>query len=158
MNAKETLKKLAEALGVASEQPEEATPEAPVEKVEAAPEETTPEEAVSEPEAEAAPEAVEAEEAPIKEGETSEEAESPEAPEAKQDDAEVKALKDEIESLKKILKAAIEEESKEVEIPKQETKPLTHSPEKKLQSKASGIGNKGGSIQERVYKYINNAN
>ena len=43
----------------------------------------------------------------------------------------------------------------EVEAP--EPKGLTHSPEAPVAKKAaSGVGRKGGSIQERVNRYINN--
>lgn len=152
MNAKETLKKLAEALGVVSEN------ENVTESIE-----TTQEEVQSTPEVENVEETVnEVIEEPKEEAsvtETEEVNEPVQAEETVKEDTEVNALKEEIENLKKILKAAIEEESKpEVVIPTEQTKPLTHSPEKKMAPKAQGIGQKGASIQERVYKYINGVN
>lgn len=155
MNAKETLKKLAETLGVIGEE----TVETPVE-------ETT--EEVVEEVAEAKAEETVEETAPETE-EVKEEVEEPaqeEAPEVEEKQEEEKVdpriaeMEEQINSLKDLLKKALESEEEEVkapEIPAQEPKGLTHSPEAEVRPRANGIQNKGETIQSRVWKYINNS-
>ena len=66
---------------------------------------------------------------------------------------------EEIEDLKAILTNALSQPEEETEVVpevKEEPKGLTHSPEKPVASKNTGIGKKGNSIQSRVFKYINN--
>ena len=67
----------------------------------------------------------------------------------------VDELEKQLADLKEILKNAMAQpETPEVEA---EPKGLTHSPEKEVAKKAgSGVGRKGSSIQERVNRYINN--
>ena len=157
MNAKETLQKIAEALNIASSEPKEVSVEET--KVEATPvvdtevKEETPVEEVKE-----AAEAVEvkeekATEKPIVKDETSEEVE------VSKDSERVAEMQKQIEDLKAILQNALSQPAEEkVEIPqvKNEPKGLTHSPEKPVQTKANGIGQKGSSIKDRVFKYISN--
>ena len=69
----------------------------------------------------------------------------------------VEALEKQLEDLKSILADAMKQpEPTEVEVPQEEPKGLTHSPEKEVKKTANGVGKKGTSIQERVFKYINN--
>ncbi len=167
MNAKETLKKIADALNITSSTPEkqEAAPiveavepveavEAPVvnekavESVEVADTKTEDVPAIE-------PEAI----APIVDKDENLEIEVVEDISEKVDNARVKELETQLEDLKKILENALSE-------PKEEIKPeqpkadegLTHSPEKTVSKKAAGIGNKGGDVMSRVFKYINNNN
>lgn len=165
MNAKETLNKIAEALGVISEKPEVIETEV-VETVEAQPEAT--EEAPKEVETveEVSDEAVESTEAVSEESDL--EKDETENVEKKEESAmenveetveapnELEDLKKQIESLKELLKNTIEEEAKTVNVEIPEPKGLTHSPEKPVSTKARGIGSKGENIQSRVFKYINN--
>lgn len=154
MNAKETLEKIAEALGVTAKN--EST-EAPVE-------ETT--EAVSEePQVE---EVVETEAPVTTEESVEEKVEEPVeevAEEAPVKSEREQALEDQINALKELLANVIDtdqskEEEKAVEAPVapvqpvNETKPLTHSPEAETTTKYTKIGNKGGSIMANVYKYM----
>ena len=71
----------------------------------------------------------------------------------------VDELEKQLADLKEILKNAMTEpEATEVpEIDQTEPKGLTHSPEAPVAKRqANGVGKKGGSIQERVNRYINN--
>lgn len=144
MNAKETLQKIAEALGVAATKVEDETPveenaeQTPVEEVKAEePTEETPKtedvvEEITEPVVEA-------------------EVEEPKV------SAREMEMQKQIDELKEILANALAQPEPEVpEIPKAEPKGLTHSPEKEVNKKAGGIGNKGDDIMSRVFKYINN--
>ena len=154
MNAKDTLKAIAEALNIVSGDAKEVTPEVAPEVVKVATDETT-------EVAEVAPEVVK-DEAP----EVAEVAEvapevTPEAVEAapEVDNSRVNELEKQLSDLKEILKNAMTQpeviEAPIVEAP--EPKGLTHSPEAPVAKKAaSGVGRKGGSIQERVNRYINN--
>ena len=154
MNAKDTLKAIAEALNIVSGDAKEVTPEVAPEAVKVATDETT-------EVAEVAPEVVK-DEAP----EVAEVAEvapevTPEAVEAapEVDNSRVNELEKQLSDLKEILKNAMTQpeviEAPIVEAP--EPKGLTHSPEAPVAKKAaSGVGRKGGSIQERVNRYINN--
>jgi len=147
LNAKDTLKKIAEALNIATETPaDEAvapTPEAAAEPV--AP---TPDPVVAEVVAPAAEPVAE----PV--------AETPAAEvvsEEPVEDLRVKALEQQLADLKGILADAMKVEDPIPEIPQAAPQGLTHSPEAVVRSEsASGIGKKGASIQERVFKYINN--
>lgn len=153
MNAKETLKKIADALNITSEEVKEENPV--VEQVEEAAEpqvEQVEEVAAEEPAEE--PKAEEVAEEPV-----AEEPQVEEQPEEPKDDARVEALEQQLADLKEILKNAFAEpvEEKLPEPPvKEEPKGLTHSPEKQVKPMASGIGKKGGDVMSRVFKYMNN--
>ena len=75
------------------------------------------------------------------------------------EDPRVAEMQKQIEDLKAILTNALSQPEEETEVipeVKEEPKGLTHSPEKPVASKNTGIGKKGNSIQSRVFKYINN--
>jgi|TARA_R110000737_G_scaffold85452_1_gene118052 ATP-dependent 26S proteasome regulatory subunit len=158
MNAKDTLKAIAEALNIVSGDAKEVTPEVAPEVATVATDETT-------EVAEVAPEVVEDETTEVA-TEVAEVAEvapevTPEAVEAapEVDNSRVNELEKQLSDLKEILKNAMTQpeviEAPIVEAP--EPKGLTHSPEAPVAKKAaSGVGRKGGSIQERVNRYINN--
>jgi hypothetical protein len=147
MNAKETLKKIAEALNIIDEQPavEENVDQPVVEtQIEEQPvEETKQEEPVAdqpvaeEPVVEAQPEANE---------------------EPAAENNEVELLKKQLDDMKEILKNALTQPDEPVmpEAPKKEPEGLTHSPEASVRQKAKGIGKKGDDIMSRVFKYMNN--
>ena len=158
MNAKDTLKAIAEALNIVSGDAKEVTPEVAPEAVKVATDETT-------EVAEVAPEVVgdETTEVATEVAEVAEVAPevTPEAVEAapEVDNSRVNELEKQLSDLKEILKNAMTQpeviEAPIVEAP--EPKGLTHSPEAPVAKKAaSGVGRKGGSIQERVNRYINN--
>lgn len=148
---KEVLRKIAEALNIAAP----ATTENEAPEAVAAPEVVTPE-----PEAVAAPEPVVTPEVAAEP--VAEVVPEPVAPVISEREAELEAsvvkMKEDFEKqiaeLKGILQAAVEPEAPEA--PEVPVAPLVHNPEAPLKSKAKGIGKKGTSIQERVYKYINN--
>jgi hypothetical protein len=146
MNAKETLKKIAEALNIVDEQPVvEETVEQPVAEAQA-----------EQPVADEKPE-VEAEQ-PVAEEPAAEEPVAEEQPEAKDEpveNSEVELLKKQLDDMKEILKNALAEPAVP-EIPTKEPEGLTHSPEAQVQQKAKGIGRKGDDIMSRVFKYMNN--
>lgn len=75
-------------------------------------------------------------------------------------EARVKELESQIDDLKEILKRALEEKTEKTEdvvpTPKVDDKGLTHSPETTVKTQGRKIGNKGGSIMSNVFKYINN--
>ena len=72
-------------------------------------------------------------------------------------DDRVQALESQLADLKKILADAMKVEEVETPVvPEPETKALTHSPEAEVKTTAKGVGKKGTTIQERVFKYINN--
>lgn len=154
LNAKETLKKLADALSITSE--ETAKEEETVE--------TTKEEVISEPVEETVETENEATEAPKEEEtveETEEKAEEPKeevAPEAEEpkDDKRVQELEDKVKELTEILKNALSEpEAPKVPDVPEDTKGLTHSPEAHVNKKHTKLGDKGDNVMSRVYKYIN---
>jgi len=158
MNAKETLKKIAEALNIVGGEAEVNTEAPVVETVEEVKEEVATEapavEAVEEEaKEEVKEETVEATE-PVEETEAKEVVEEVPSPENER----VRELESQLADLKKILESAMTEPTKEEvpEVKQQEPKGLTHSPEKEVKIKSKGIGSKGMSIQERVYKYMNN--
>lgn len=165
MNAKETLKKLAEVLGVTSEEaeaPVEEQVETVEESAEVKAEETV--EETAEPTEEVKEEVEEAKaEEPAQEPEAVEEVQEEVKEEAKEEvdprDARVAEMEKQINSLKELLANVLENDGKDdvPEVPKQEPKGLTHSPEKQVKPRANGIQNKGESIQSRVWKYINNS-
>ena len=152
MNAKETIKKIADALNITSDA-ETVTPEVT--------ETPTPVEAVVEtPEAvEDAPVAEDIAEVKVEE-EPSEIAEVAieEAPEAiSADRVELDAMKAQIDELKNLLKAAVREDSKEeakIEVVEADVAPLTHSPETTSEVSHKKIGGHGGDVLSRVYKYM----
>lgn len=159
MNAKDTLKKIAEALNIVSEEkPVQETVEQVAEENAEAPvqEEAKLEQVESEQEEQPAEETAE---------ETAEEpaAEEPAQEEPKQEepksDPRVEELERQLADLKEILKNAMAQpEEKEIPEPPKPAEPkgLTHSPEKPVRTKAKGVGNKGEDIMSRVFKYMNN--
>ena len=163
MNAKETLQKIADALNITAK--EKATEEVVKVKEEAteAVAEDAKVESVEEPVVEAAEEVKETEEVKGEEPKSTEATEKEVATEEVEEvkpSAELAAMQQQIEDLKEILKNALSqpEEPKVQEVPevKEEPKGLTHSPEKTVSTKANGIGQKGNSIKDRVFKYITN--
>ena len=165
MNAKETLQKIAEALNIASSEPKEVSVDetqvevTPVVETEVKEEvkEEAPVEEVKSAEAVETAEAVEVKEEATEEPTVKEEAS--EKVEVSKDSERVAEMQKQIEDLKAILQNALSQpEEEKVEAPqvKNEPKGLTHSPEKPVQTKANGIGNKGSSIKDRVFKYISN--
>ena len=155
MNAKETLQKIAEALNIVSSEKETEQVEQPVAEQPA-------EEVAQEEQAESTQE--EQPVAEVTEEPAEEVAEEPAAEEQKEEpksDPRVEELERQLADLKEILKNAtaqpVEEEKVVPEPPKPaEPKGLTHSPEKQVKTKAKGVGNKGGDIMSRVFKYMNN--
>ena len=145
MNAKETLKKIAEALNIVDEQPaveenveQPVVEEQPVEQPEPVADQPVAEEPVAEePVAEEQPEA---------------------QPEPVAENNEVELLKKQLDDMKEILKNALAQPDEPVvpEIPTKEPEGLTHSPEAQVRQKAKGIGRKGDDIMSRVFKYMNN--
>ena len=159
MNAKDTLKAIAEALNIVSGDAKEVTAEATPEVAEVVTEvaEVAPEvapEAVENEAPEVTPEVAEVVEVAPEVIEVAPEVAPDVAPEV--DNSRVNELEKQLSDLKEILKNAMTQpEAPEVEAP--EPKGLTHSPEAPVAKKAaSGVGRKGGSIQERVNRYINN--
>ena len=159
LNAKETLKKIADALNVAVEEPKvaetveitETTEEVKEQEVTEATEVVAETETTEEPNEEVKEPIQEAKQVEVKE-DVKEEFEP-------QNDR-LRELEAQIESLKDILANSFVKESESKneapEIPAEEPKGLTHSPEKTVAPKANGIGKKGGDIKSRVWKYINN--
>jgi len=153
LNAKDTLKKIADALNIAAE---------PTEQPSQQPEAVEPtNELIEEPTAEAVEEVKEVTEEPKAEPQEETEAEPKEEvqeePAQEPKSERVEALEKQLEDLKSILADAMKQpEPTEVEVPQEEPKGLTHSPEKEVKKTANGVGKKGTSIQERVFKYINN--
>lgn len=155
LNAKETLKKIADALNVVSN--DEPKVEEVVETPEAVEAQETPE--VTEEVVETPKATEETAEVTEKVEEPKEEPKAEEKEEVKADDSRVKELEAQIESLKDIIAKSLEQEEvkqEAPEVPTEEPKGLTHSPEKPVRKKANGIGSKGGDIKSRVFKYINN--
>ena len=164
-SAKETLDKIAQAIGIATATPEVETVEETVETIEtpevAETEETvtetveTTEEATEETTEEVKEEATEA--AP--ETETVESNDEPEPITEDTSNDRVKELEAQIADLKKILEDSINSETEDAveapEVPTKEEEGLTHSPEAPVAVKQRKIGDKGGSIMSNVFKYIN---
>lgn len=122
------------------------------ETVEAVAEVTEP---VLEPETEA-----KAEDVPEAVEEPKEEAAEPEVQaveEADDKDVRIKELERQIEGLTDMFKSFQQPEEEAVpDLPVEEPKGLTHSPEAEVASKRVKIAGKGKSIQESVYRYMNN--
>ena len=149
LNAKDTLQKIAEALNIAA-QPQETTEVQPTPQPEAV--EPT-KELTEEPTAEVVEEVKTEVEEPKAEPQIETEAE----PKEEVKDDRVEALESQLADLKKILADAMKVEEVETPVvPEPETKALTHSPEAEVKTTAKGVGRKGTTIQERVFKYINN--
>ena len=149
LNAKDTLQKIAEALNIAA-QPQETTEVQPTPQPEAV--EPT-KELTEEPTAEVVEEVKTKVEEPKAEPQIETEAE----PKEDVKDDRVEALESQLADLKKILADAMKVEEVETPVvPEPETKALTHSPEAEVKTTAKGVGRKGTTIQERVFKYINN--
>ena len=150
LNAKDTLQKIAEALNIAA-QPQETTEVQPTPQPEAV--EPT-KELIEEPTPEVVEEVkTEVVEEPKAEPQIETEAE----PKEEVKDDRVEALESQLADLKKILADAMKVEEVETPVvPEPEPKGLTHSPEKEVKTTAKGVGKKGTTIQERVFKYINN--
>lgn len=159
-SAKETLDKIAQAIGIATAEP---TPEVVEETTEVV-EDTPVAEEVKE--TEEATETVEetteeTTEEVTEEVETTENNDEPEAEVAEDKSGErVAELEAQINELKKIIADSLTNETEDVvetpEIPVKEDEGLTHSPEAEVAVKRTKIGNKGGSIMSNVFKYINN--
>ena len=149
LNAKDTLQKIAEALNIAA-QPQEKTEVQPTPQPEAV--EPT-KELIEEPIAEVVEEVKTEVEEPKAEPQIETEAE----PKEEVKDDRVEALESQLADLKKILADAMKVEEVETPVvPEPETKALTHSPEAEVKTTAKGVGRKRTTIQERVFKYINN--
>ena len=150
LNAKDTLQRIAEALNIAAE-PQETTEVQPTPQPEAV--EPT-KELIEEPTPEVVEEVkTEVVEEPKAEPQIETEAE----PKEEVKDDRVEALESQLADLKKILADAMKVEEVETPVvPEPEPKGLTHSPEKEVKTTAKGVGRKGTTIQERVFKYINN--
>lgn len=150
MNPKETLQRIAEALNIAA-QPQETTEVQPTPQPEAV--EPT-KELIEEPTPEVVEEVkTEVVEEPKAEPQIETEAE----PKEEVKDNRVEALESQLADLKKILADAMKVEEVETPVvPEPEPKGLTHSPEAEVKTTAKGVGRKGTTIQERVFKYINN--
>jgi hypothetical protein len=150
LNAKDTLQRIAEALNIAAE-PQEKTEVQPTPQPEAV--EPT-KELIEEPTPEVVEEVkTEVVEEPKAEPQIETEAE----PKEEVKDDRVEALESQLADLKKILADAMRVEEVETPVvPEPEPKGLTHSPEKEVKTTAKGVGRKGTTIQERVFKYINN--
>lgn len=150
LNAKDTLQKIAEALNIAA-QPQETTEVQPTPQPEAV--EPT-KELIEEP----TPEVVEEVKAEVVEEPKAEpQIETKAEPKEEPKDDRVQALESQLADLKKILADAMKVEEVEAPVvPEPEPKGLTHSPEKEVKTTAKGVGRKGATIQERVFKYINN--
>jgi cell pole-organizing protein PopZ len=158
-SAKETLDKIAQAIGIATadkveaveetvETPEVEATEEVVETADNTTEEVTEEVAETEENKEVADEVVETEEV------TEEVEKTDEAP----DDSRVKELESQINELKKIIQDSLSNETEEkVETPEipVDDKGLTHSPEAEVKTRGKKLGNKGGDILSNVFKYIN---
>jgi len=158
-SAKETLDKIAQAIGIATadkvetveetvETPEVEATEEVVETADNTTEEVTEEVAETEENKEVADEVVETEEV------TEEVEKTDEAP----DDSRVKELESQINELKKIIQDSLSNETEEkVETPDipVDDKGLTHSPEAEVKTRGKKLGNKGGDILSNVFKYIN---
>ena len=164
-SAKETLDKIAQAIGIATATPEVETVEETVETIET-PEVAETEETVEET-VETTDEATEETTEEVKEEATeaapeAEAVESNDEPEAIAEDKSndrVKELEAQIADLKKILEDSINSETEDAieapELPTKEEEGLTHSPEAPVAVKQRKIGDKGGSIMSNVFKYIN---
>ena len=150
LNAKDTLQRIAEALNIAAE-PQQTTEVQPTPQPEAV--EPT-KELIEEPTPEVVEEVkTEVVEEPKAEPQIETEAE----PKEEVKDDRVEALESQLADLKKILADAMKVEEVETPVvPEPEPKGLTHSPEKEVKTTAKGVGKKGTTIQERVFKYINN--
>lgn len=167
-SAKETLDKIAQAIGIATAEPTTEVVEETTEVVEDTPvtEEVKETEEVTETTGETVEDKVEDTTEDVTE-EVTEEVETTE----NNDDTEVEVteeksgervaeLEAQIDELKKIIADSLAKETEDVvetpEIPVKEEEGLTHSPEAEVAVKRTKIGNKGGSIMSNVFKYINN--
>ena len=172
MNAKETIKKIADALNITADASQETAPvadeakeETPtVETTETKVEEKAPEakEEVKEVPAEAKGELIiddadkaetTTEVAETKAEEVIEESKEADKAEEPVADPKIAELEKQLAEMQKLLDAAVKEEAPEVIEP--EVKPLTHSPETVATKEMKKIGGHGGSVLDRVYKYIN---
>lgn len=173
MNAKETIKKIADALNIKSDASQEAAKEV-VETKEETPVLETTETKVEDSKPEAKEEskvedtkeadgeltvsdADKAEPTPevaeVKVEETKESQEDVKSEESIKVDPKVAELENQLAEMQKLLDAAVKvDKAPEVE---PEVKPLTHSPETAPATNRKKIGGHGGDILDRVYKYIN---
>ena len=149
LNAKDTLQRIAEALNIAAE-PQQTTEVQPTPQPEAV--EPT-KELIEEP----TPEVVEEVKTEVEEPKAEPQIETEAEPKEEVKDDRVEALESQLADLKKILADAMKVEEVETPVvPEPEPKGLTHSPEAEVKTTAKGVGRKGTTIQERVFKYINN--
>ena len=158
MNAKDTLKKIAEALNIVSEEkPVEETVEQVAEPVQETAQEDAQEEQVESAQEEQPVE--QTAEEPAEEPAAEEPAQEEQKQEEPKADPRVEELERQLADLKEILKNAMAQpEEKEIPEPPKPAEPkgLTHSPEKPVRTRAKGVGNKGEDIMSRVFKYMNN--
>ncbi len=154
MNAKETIKKIADALSIGTE--EEVT------KVE---DTTVTEEKVEDVKAEATKETTEEVKAETVEDVKTEEdvksekvdTEGEDDKKEAKEDSKIADLQKQVDELSKLLEVAVSKEVKEdiiPEIPENEVEPLTHSPESTPETTTKKIGGHGGDVLSRVYKYM----
>ena len=173
-SAKETLEKIAKAIGIATEKAASTTGEAIDNTVEAIKETVEDVKEAVEETVEDVKEVIEDTVDDVKEvvadvvenvGEVIEEAgesvkEVAESIDPTPQDERVKELESQIDELKSILKEALETKTEDVKVVPEvpaDDKGLTHSPEKVVEKKVTKIGKKGGSsIMDNVFKYINN--
>lgn len=157
MNAKETIKRIADALSIGTE--EETT------KVE---ETAVVEEKVEDAKAEATNETTEEAKAnTVEDVKTEEDVKSEEVDteveeskeEAKAEDSRIADLQKQVDELSKLLEVAVSKDTDTVEnvipeIPEDKVEPLTHSPEIEPETTTKKIGGHGGDVLSRVYKYM----
>ena len=158
MTAKETIKKIADALNIVqsddikkTEETTEVAPESAEEKVEEVKEEAT-EEVAEDTKTEETPE-----ETKDVEVEEAKEEDAPKVEKVDENNEKIAQMEKQLEELQKLLEAAVSSENEKAEAPvvQEDVKPLTHSPETKPEVKHTKIGGHGGTILDRVYKYIN---
>ena len=154
MNAKETIKKIADALNIGAEE----TTKVEETKVEDKKEVVEPTEIVTEDvKAEAVTEDTKEVKTTEVVAETTEVAED--VKETPKEDTRITDLQKQVDELSKLLEVAVSKDADTIEdtvpeIPQAEVQPLTHSPETTPDSNRKKIGGHGGDVLSRVYKYM----
>ena len=157
MNAKETIKRIAYALSISTEQEttkveETAVVEEKVEDVKAeATNETTGDVKTDTVEDVDTKEDVKSDKVDTEVKESKEE--------AKAEDSRISDLQKQVDELSKLLEVAVSKDTDTVEnvipeIPEDKVEPLTHSPETEPETTTKKIGGHGGDVLSRVYKYM----
>lgn len=156
LNAKETLKRLADALNITSEANQGAKEEIVAEATETTTEVVESETKEETETTEETPQVAEEVKEESVEEPQQEEVQAEVKEEPKVDDTRVQELEEKVKQLTEILKNAMAEpqEVKPPEVP-EDSKGLTHSPEAPVRAQGTKIGNKGGDVMSRVFKYIN---